>query len=195
MIFSISCTLGAASCTASSPVSPSAVPAGVAEGGSRLEETSGERPVSGSCATTFAPVAAPPPETCSAFEAAPSAFVSIAGECRLTHLGRSSVLATQQLLFLLDNAGRPVIVDGAPIVNGLRNCGVFTAADGDQLRHTTTGTVAPGTEPGTVTFDGTITITGGTGRFGGASGQASFDGSASLVTNTGNFSTSGRVRY
>lgn len=194
MITTMSCALVAASCTASSPVSPSAMPAAELQAGNRLAASSAERPLNGSCETTFAPIAAPP-ETCSAFEPAPSAFVSITGECRLTHLGRTSVQATQQLLFLLDENGHPVVTGGMPVVTGLRNCGVFTAADGDQLRHTSTGTVAPGAEPGTVTFDGVITITGGTGRFDDASGQTAFNGGASLVTNTGHFSMSGGIRY
>lgn len=68
-------------------------------------------------------------------------------------------------------------------------------ANGDTLRHTTTGTMAPGPTSGTVVFTGELLFTGGSGRFTGASGSAAFEGDASLITNTGRLSIDGNVTY
>jgi len=147
-----------------------------------------DRPIRGSCETVITPIDGPDAGICSLFDSAPSVFIRITGQCQLSHLGHVSLSATQQVLFQIDRQGQPVF-------SGLRNCAVLTAANGDQLRHTTTGSVSPGSEPGTVHFEGTLTFTGGSGRFGAASGAAGFSGSASLVTNTGAFSIEGRVDY
>jgi hypothetical protein len=129
------------------------------------------------------------------FEAVPSAFIAIDGVCQVSHLGRSTTHAVQQLIFALDSQGQPILMAGQPIVSALRNCAAFTAANGDQLRHTTTGTVAPGATPAAVTFSGELQFAGGTGRFATASGTATFDGGANLITNTGFFSFNGGVTY
>jgi len=113
------------------------------------------------------------------FEQTPAAsYIEVTGTCQLTHLGRSTTHAVQQLL-----------------ATGLRNCAEFTAANGDVLRHVTTGTVVPGPQPGTVAFTGSLIFDGGTGRFAGASGSAAFDGTASLITNTGHLAMEGRLGY
>ena len=77
----------------------------------------------------------------------------------------------------------------------LRNCTTLTAANGDQLDHTTIGDVMPGDGPAQAAFSGTMSFVGGTGRFSAASGSAEFDGTASLATNTGAFSFHGTVVY
>jgi hypothetical protein len=186
-----------AGCGASPATSPDSVAgsSSTSSGGAAGAGSANARPFKGDCETTISAVNAPPLDSCPVFQAAPSAFIAIGGQCQLSHLGRSSLQATQQLLFQLDSAGHPVIVNGQPVVSALRNCSVLTAANGDELRHTTVGDVKPGAGPGTVSFAGTIMFTGGTGRFSAASGSATFDGSASLITNTGAFSMTGSVKY
>jgi hypothetical protein len=182
-----------AGCTGSSPLAPSAAPAstGIPQGLAALAS----RPFKGECQTTITPLNTPPAAACAAFEPVPSAFIEIGGECQITHLGRATTHAVQQLLFALDPQGQPIFVDGQPLITGLRNCAEFIAADGDRLRHVTTGTVVPGSQPGVVAFSGSLTFTGGTGRFASASGSAAFDGTASIITNTGELRVNGTVDY
>jgi hypothetical protein len=123
------------------------------------------------------------------FEQTPAAtYIEVTGTCQITHLGRSTTHAVQQLLIGQDPQGQFVIT-------ALRNCAEFTSVNGDVLTHITTGTVGPGPEPGTVAFTGSLTFDGGTGRFAGASGSAAFDGTASLITNTGHLAMEGRLGY
>lgn len=158
-----------------------------------LTTTTVDRPISADCETSFVFLQGPP-SACSVFEPVPSAFIAISGVCQVSHLGRTKVEAVQQLIFLVDSSGQPVLVNGQPVVTELRNCSTLTAANGDELFHTTMGEVAPG-DPGEVTFGGPIIFTGGTGRFSSASGSASFFGTASLTTNTGQFTFKGTVAY
>jgi len=154
-----------------------------------------EVPIRGECTTQIEPI---PPEAagaCALFVPRPSAFIRITGRCGVTHLGRTEVAGIQQLLFQLDGTGQPVIVGGQPVVTELRNCATLTAANGDSLRHTTTGTVAPGGSPSEVTFAGHMEFVEGTGRFASASGSASFSGQADILANTGKFSFNGVVAY
>ena len=97
-------------------------------------------------------------------------------------------------MFLLDANGQPVLVGGQPVVIQLRNCSTLTAANGDELVHTTIGDVMPA-GPAQVAFSGSMTFVGGTGRFSAASGLATFSGTASVATNTGTFSFEGAVVY
>ena len=55
------------------------------------------------------------------------------------HLGRTALNAVQQLVFQLDANGQPVLVGGQPVAIQLRNCSTLTAANGDELVHTTIG--------------------------------------------------------
>lgn len=175
----------------SSPTAPSAqLPPG-----HQAFDVTAARAFKGDCRTTVAPIDPPVGAGCRVFEPTPSVFIEIAGECQVTHLGRSTTHAVQQLVFALDADGRPVFDGGQPVIAGLRNCAEFTSADGEVLRHVTSGTVAPGVDPGTVTFEGRLIFTGGTGRFATASGSAAFDGAASLITNTGQFSMKGTLEY
>jgi hypothetical protein len=191
----------ATGCGSESPTSPtardirSASPPAFQLGEATAAAPAASRPLRGECQTTFTPIDPVSAGACSAFVAAPSAFIQISGVCYVSHLGRATVEATQQILFHLNSSGTPVIVNGQPVVDALRNCGVFTAANGDLLRHTATGTVAPGEQPGVVTLEGALTFSGGTGRFASASGSAGFAGSANLTTNTGLFSFQGDVIY
>jgi hypothetical protein len=70
----------------------------------------------------------------------------------------------------------------------------YTAANGDQLFTTFSGT---GTLPvnGIVSYSGTETVTGGTGRFAGATGSFLRAGTVTIATSTGQFETSGTLSY
>jgi hypothetical protein len=186
-------------CGNSSPTSPAPfMTASSGSGSPVLTVASGDhgaRPIKGTCETVITPLDPASAGACTVFEPVPSAFITITGQCQVAHLGRVSLAARQQLLFLLDAQGQPIIVNGQPVVSALRNCGVLQAADVDELIHTTTGTVAPGAAPGTVSFQGALTFTGGTGRFTEASGLSAFSGSASLLTNTGAFTFEGTINY
>lgn len=179
-------------CSEGLPVQPSPLSAEV-EGSQDVMPAA--RRVSGRCETSFTFLPAPPPVGCSTFLDVPSGFVSITGECQVTHLGRSTTEAVQQLVFALDAEGRPILVDGQPVVSQLRNCGSFRAANGDQLHFTAAGPTRPGDSPASVAFHGSFVFSGGTGRFESSSGTAAFFGGASLVSNTGEFSFDGSLDF
>jgi len=153
------------------------------------------RPLKGDCHTTFSPIAPPASGTCPVFEAVPSAFISIQGTCQLTHLGQSTTDANQQLVFALDAHGQPVLANGQPVVSRLVNCAAFTAANGDRLEFTAVASTSAGPAGATAVFNGSLSFTGGTGRFAKASGTASIDGAADLATSTGQFAVDGSVVY
>jgi hypothetical protein len=136
------------------------------------------RPHKGSCSTIVTPVSAPGvfPQQ-----------LRIDSDCRLTHLGRT----TGQTIQTVALAGPPSTTIPLNIVNVT----TYQAANGDQLYmlFTGSGQLDPGT--GNVTFYGTETYNGGTGRFAGATGSASVDGSASIFTNLGTFTLQGRIAY
>ncbi len=60
----------------------------------------------------------------------------------------------------------------------------LTAANGDTLVAVMAAAVIPNID-GSITFSGTLTFTGGTGRFAGASGTAPFDGTGTPTSPTG----------
>lgn len=91
-----------------------------------------------------------------------SAFIAIGGRCEVSHLGRTALNSVQQLVFQLHASGQPVLVGGQPVVIQLRNCSTLTAANGDELVHTTIGDVMPA-GPAQVAFSGSMTFVGGTG--------------------------------
>jgi len=98
--------------------------------------------------------------------------------CQLAHLGRTTAVAEQIVSLTGPNAS---------------NTTIYTAANGDQLFVTWTGT---GTANGpNNTFSGPETITGGTGRFAGASGSTWVSGTASFATMTGQFTSVGTISY
>jgi hypothetical protein len=137
-----------------------------------------ERPHRGSCTTVVTPISAPgvfPQE------------LQIASDCRLTHLGRASGQTTQ----FVTPAGPP----GATIPLLIMNTTVYRAANGDQLYMSFLGTGQLDPVSGEVTFVGTETYQGGTGRFASATGSATAQGSATVFTNIGSFTTEGRIAY
>ena len=187
--------LSLTACADRSPVAPTYNVALLKSGPVRSSSNSVERPIKGDCTTTITFIDPGSAGQCAVFQQVPSAFIAIGGRCEIAHLGRVELNAVQQLVFQLDATGQPVIVGGQPVVNQLRNCATLTAANGDELDHTTIGDVMPGAGPAEVAFSGTMTFVGGTGRFSGATGSAEFVGTASLATNTGAFSFEGTVVY
>jgi hypothetical protein len=191
------CALGLplASCADRSPAAPTDDVAGLTSGPVRSSSSPVERPIKADCTTTITFIAPGTAGQCAVFQQVPSAFIAIGGRCETAHLGRTDLNAVQQLVFQLDGTGQPVIVGGQPVVIQLRNCSTLTAANGDELAHTTIGDVTPGAGPAQVAFSGTMTFVGGTGRFSAAAGSARFSGTASLATNTGAFSFEGTLVY
>ena len=183
------------SCSERSPVAPTDDRA-VQPPSRQLQSSSNpvDRPIKGDCTTTITFIDANEAGACAVFQQVPSAFIAIGGRCTASHFGRTTVNAVQQLVFQLDASGQPVLVGGQPVVIQLRNCSTLTAANGDELVHTTIGDVMPA-GPARVAFSGSMTFVGGTGRFSAASGSATFNGTASLATNTGEFSFEGTVVY
>ncbi|HEX6107726.1 MAG TPA: hypothetical protein VFZ26_19225 [Gemmatimonadales bacterium] len=136
----------------------------------------GPRPLTGSCTTVVTRLAPPPIEV-----------QRIEYTCRLAHLGLTHAVVTQT-------------VDVA--TGTLSSTGVYTAANGDELSASFTGTaVLSFTDPAdaTVTFEGTQVFSAGTGRFADASGTAHLAGSAriNLITGsgTGEFTLHGTLTY
>ena len=136
------------------------------------------RPHKGSCSTIVTPVSAPGvfPQQ-----------LRIDSDCRLTHLGRTTG-RTDQLVTPTGPAS-PTI----PLM--IANVTTYQAANGDQLYMSFTGAGQLDPATGNVTYYGTETYQGGTGRFAGATGSASVDGSASIFTNLGAFTLQGRIAY
>ena len=129
-----------------------------------------ERPLSGSCETSFAPPTLPPPPIIRQVDQ---------GTCTLSHLGRTAFYAVQDI---------------DPVAGTQQSVEItFTAANGDILRASSVGTNAP-SGPG-VAFRATMTFTGGTGRFANATGSAHVDGAASFVTNSASFELVGGLTY
>ena len=182
-------------CADRSLVAPTDDAALLQSGAVRSSSNPVARPIRADCTTTFTFIDPGSEGQCAVFQQVPSAFIAIGGRCEAAHLGLAEIDAVQQLVFQLDAMGQPVIVGGQPVVVQLRNCTTLTAANGDELEHTTIGDVMPGAGPAQVAFSGTMSFVGGTGRFSAASGSAEFGGTASLATNTGAFSFGGTVMY
>jgi hypothetical protein len=102
--------------------------------------------------------------------------------CRIAHLGKTTTLGDN----LTDFTGDPFVSAGSI---------VLTAANGDELWATETGAV-PGPGPSEVfTWSGSLTFTGGTGRFQGATGTATFVGGGSTTNSTNFRSFHGTIAY
>jgi hypothetical protein len=163
-----------AACSQLSPTTPtstaladrSAAAAGV---------TSSEVPFGGRCDTEITilpPLAGDPPNLLR---------LHIDYICQLQHLGRTTAVAEQIVIFT------------GPTTAIASNTTTYTAADGDQLFASWTGT---STNDGPlVEFSGQEVYAGGTGRFADASGSSFISGSASFITNTGQFTSAGRLSY
>jgi hypothetical protein len=128
------------------------------------------RSMGGRCDTTFA------------FTGATT--VDLNGTCHLTHLGLTTIVASQT---------------ATPLDNGtlfITNTVVYTAANGDQLYANFVG-IGVFTAIG-VSFSGTETYRGGTGRFDNALGSVALSGTAQFTSATagvGGFTTLGTISY
>ncbi len=127
------------------------------------------RPAGGRCQTTF--------------ESLDPQRISITLNCNLRHLGLTSGEATQTMTFT------------GPTTMDLINSTTYTAANGDELYAEFIGTGALDPVALRVTFEGTETYLGGTGRFEGATGSSALAGSASLISSSGFYQTAGSITY
>jgi hypothetical protein len=93
-------------------------------------------------------------------------------------------------------AGPP---DGILLPVIVTNTAVYVAANGDHLNVTFSGTGVTNLANFTSDFEGTLTFSGGTGRFTNASGTAEVEGAAALDpatgTGTAHFTLVGTVTY
>jgi hypothetical protein len=137
-----------------------------------------ERPYGGRCSTVITPLTAPgvfPQE------------LRIDYDCTLAHLGRTSAVVMQIVT--------PINQSGAVVTAVIENETIYTAANGDALNASFTGTALINIQTGEVRFIGTETFEGGSGRFTDASGSADLEGTASIFTNVGFFTTKGLISY
>jgi len=129
-----------------------------------------ERPLTGRCETVLAPTQV----------LAPGVIRQVdSGTCRLSHLGRAEFFSDKVIQ----------VVAGTQTTQA-----TFTAANGDVLRATGSGTNVP-SGPGHVRFTATLTFVGGTGRFAHATGQAFVEGESDLVARTATLTLEGRLAY
>lgn len=149
-----------------------AVTAPTLEGASMSRRISAGRPLTGRCETEFNAPPLPPP---------PVHRQTDTGTCQLAHLGRVVFHSVKDIHFA---TGTQTTREAT-----------FTAANGDILRATGTGTSRV-SGPGRVSFAATLILSGGTGRFTGASGEAHVEGVADLGTRTATFTiVSGWLAY
>ena len=137
-----------------------------------------QRPYGGSCSTVITPLTAPGvfPQQ-----------LRINYDCTLAHLGRTRAVAMQVVT--------PIGQSGAIVSTLVQNSTIYTAANGDTLNVSFSGTALLNVQTGDVRFIGTETFEGGTGRFTDASGSADLAGTASIFTNVGFFTTKGSIAY
>lgn len=131
------------------------------------------RPAGGECRSQFAIQSQSQNQT----------VILIQLDCNLRHLGRTSGTSTETITFTGQTS------------NTLAATSVYTAANGDLLYASFTGTGILDPATLTVSFTGTETFTGGTGRFSGASGSVAVSGTASLTTSSGSYNTTGTLTY
>ena len=102
--------------------------------------------------------------------------------CQIAHLGRTTASVEETGTF---TASGPLI---AAVIT-------YTAANGDQLVTSFSGTGTFPNQSGIVTVTGSETVTGGTGRFSGASGAMIRTVSVSVVRLSGEYETHGTLSY
>jgi hypothetical protein len=166
----------ALACTDAPPMSPNTDQAAGGAVGTGFAAAV-ERPFGGTC--TFVSTLLPP-ET-----GQPPNVVRFHQDlvCHLTHLGLTTGSTVETVTFT---------PTGVAFVTTI----TYTAANGDQLFTTESGTATPPDQNGILHFSGTETVTGGTGRFAEASGSFEFTGSVNPATQTGQFEfISGTLSY
>lgn len=137
-----------------------------------------ERPYRGSCSAVVTPLTAPgvfPQE------------LRIDYDCTLTHLGLTTGVAMQLVT--------PIGQSGSIVTAIIENATTYRAANGDTLDALFEGTALIDVQTGEVSFIGTETFDGGSGRFADATGSSGLEGRASIFTNLGFFTTNGRLAY
>jgi hypothetical protein len=166
----------ALACTDAPPTSPRADQAAGNAAGPSFAATP-ERPFGGTCtfaATFLPPEPGQPPNV---------QVIHLDEVCHLRHLGLTTGSAEETGTF---TATGPVFVITT----------TYTAANGDQLFTTSSGTGTVPDQNGIITFGGTETVTGGTGRFADASGSFAFAASANVTIHTGQIEfISGTLSY
>ena len=170
--------LALAACAESPVLEPSAEgPAARAVSAARGGSASPSRPAGGTCTLVARPVVlAPLPGQPANVTRRQTAYV-----CQLRHLGRTTVTSTE--------AGT-----AGPGGSAVIGTATYTAANGDQLFTTFSGTATFPTN-GIVTFGGTETVTGGTGRFDGASGSFTRATRVNVILGTGQYEITGTLSY
>jgi len=162
-----------AGCTGASPTAPSTASAA----GSPATSAVHARPFGGRCETAITPLAPEPGDPPNVLR------LHIEYVCQLQHLGRTTAVAEQ------------IVIATGPTTQVASNTTVYTAANGDQLFSTWSGSSTLNPTTLDVEFSGPETYTGGTGRFAQASGSAFISGTASLSANTGQFTSEGTLSY
>jgi len=110
----------------------------------------------------------------------PLLHVTVSGQGNASHLGNTTAVSNDELVNLLSGAGTATFV--------------LTGANGDTVTISTSFQVTQ--VAGGVTFAGTYTVTGGTGRFDGATGSGAASGSAIFTGPTdgvGSFALDGTI--
>jgi len=129
------------------------------------------RPLHGSCQTTFA--------------FTQTGSIDIEGTCYYSHLGLTTSVAEQ------------IILPGPGGTQLIFNTAVYTAANGDMLFSNFVGAGVFTSATG-VSFSGTETYDGGTGRFADATGSATLVGTAEFTSpsaGVGQYSVEGTISY
>ncbi len=159
-------TIAAAGCA---PESPTAATPGAPVLARAAGQAPAARPISGHCDLTVSPLPSSPPLI----------RQTDTGTCQLTHLGRTTFEGVLELNLATGTQ---------------RGERTLTAANGDILRVVSVGTSTP-SGPGLVSFVGTFTFGGGTGRFVNATGQARGEGTANLITRATSLTLDGSISY
>lgn len=128
------------------------------------------RPLAGECETVLAPAGFIRPGVVRQVDT---------GVCHLSHLGRTTLYSVK-------------VID---LVAGTQTTeATFTAANGDVLRATGSGTNTI-TGPGRAAYTATLVFAGGSGRFANATGEARVNGEADLVARTSALTLEGEIAY
>ena len=168
-----------AACTQKGPTAPDASAGVLADdAGSASTAGSRARPFDGRCDTTITPLAPLPADPPNLLR------LHIDYVCQLSHLGRTTASNEQ------------TVTVTSPTTGTSENRTTYTAANGDQLFSTWTGTATFSGPGGTdVAFSGPETYIDGTGRFDGATGSSFISGTGSLATGTAHFTLTGTLSY
>ena len=138
---------------------------------------SAARPAGGTCDLVSRTILPPEPG-----QPANVRHLQLGYECQLRHLGRTTATNEETSTF-------------TPTGIIISNTATYTAANGDQLFVTFSGTATLPDANLAVSISGTETVTGGTGRFAGATGSLSRTGTVSTASLSGRFEMVGTINY